>query len=167
VARFEEAVQVIRLLMSQERTTFTGRFYKLDDARLVPPPIQRPIPILIAAHRPRMLRIAARYADQWDTFAAIDGTATEGVEADVAARIGALDAACHEVGRDPNEVRRSTWATRAVLRTTDTYLDFVRRHRALGFTDFTTVLPAPPDSGVLERVAREIIPALRRGELGD
>jgi len=52
VDRFEEAVQIVSLLMSQERTTFTGRFYRLDDARLEPPPIQRPrIPILIAAHR--------------------------------------------------------------------------------------------------------------------
>jgi len=165
VARLEEAVQVIRLLMGQERTTFNGRFYRLDDARLVPAPVQRPIPILIAAHRPRMLRVAARYADQWDTFAAMDGTATEGVEADVAGRIAALDAACREVGRDPNEIRRSTWASGAVLRSTDAYLDFVRRHHALGFTDFTTVLPAPEHEPVLERVAREVIPALRSGGL--
>lgn len=167
VSRLEEAVRLIRLLMSQDRTTFTGRFYRADDARLRPPPVQRQIPILIAAHRPRMLRIAARYADQWDTFAAIDGTATEGVGADIASRIASLDAACHEIGRDPNEVRRSTWATRSALRSTDAYLDFVRRHRALGFTDFTTVGPAPEDAKVLERVARELIPALRTGELLD
>ena len=69
VDRFEEAVEVISLLMAQERTTFQGRYYQLDDARLEPRPLQQPrIPILIAAHRPRMLRIAARYADQWDTF---------------------------------------------------------------------------------------------------
>ncbi|MFL5652420.1 MAG: LLM class flavin-dependent oxidoreductase [Chloroflexota bacterium] len=102
VDRFEEAVQLISALMSQERTTFSGRFYRLDDARLRPPPIQRPrIPLLIAAHRPRMLRIAARYADQWDSFAAMPGTATDGVEAELAERIARLDAACREIGRDP------------------------------------------------------------------
>ena len=74
VDRFEEAVECISLLMGQERTTFHGRHYRLDDAQLEPRPVQQPrIPILIAAHRPRMLRIAARYADQWDTFAAIAG----------------------------------------------------------------------------------------------
>jgi alkanesulfonate monooxygenase SsuD/methylene tetrahydromethanopterin reductase-like flavin-dependent oxidoreductase (luciferase family) len=144
--------------------TFHGRHYRLDDAWLQPPPIQKPrIPILIAAHRPRMLRIAARYADQWDTFAAIPGTATEGVEADLADRISRLDQACREIGRDPAEIRRSTWATREVLRTPDTYVDFVRRHNVLGFTDFTTVLPAPEHAPVLRSVAEEIIPAMRAG----
>ncbi len=64
VDRFEEAVEIITLLMAQESTTFTGDHYRLADARLRPPPVQQPrIPILIAAHRPRMLRLAARYAD--------------------------------------------------------------------------------------------------------
>ena len=166
VDRFEEAVEMITLLMSQERTTFTGDHYRLDDARLRPPPVQRPrIPILIAAHRPRMLRLAARYADQWDTFAAMPGTATDGVEAEIAERIAQLDAECLAIGRDPNEIRRSTWATEEVLRSTDAYLEFVRRHRALGFTDFTTVRPAPDDRDVLRAVATEIIPAIRSGAI--
>lgn len=164
VDRFEEAIRIISQLMSQERTTFAGRFYRLEDARLQPPPIQRPrIPILIAAHRPRMLRIAARYADQWDTFAAIPGTATDGVEAELAERIGQLDDACRDIGRDPAEIRRSTWATSEVLRSVDRYLEFVGRHLRMGFTDFTTVLPAPGDEGVLRSVAEEVIPALRAG----
>jgi alkanesulfonate monooxygenase SsuD/methylene tetrahydromethanopterin reductase-like flavin-dependent oxidoreductase (luciferase family) len=164
VDRFEEAVQLISQLMGLERTTFAGRFYRLDDARLQPPPIQRPrIPILIAAHRPRMLRIAARYADQWDTFAAIPGTATEGVEAELAERIAQLDLACREIGRDPGEIRRSTWATNDALHSVEAYVDFVRRHRRVGFTDFTTVLPAPGDEAVLRSVAEEVIPALRAG----
>jgi len=162
VDRLEEAVELIGLLMGQERTTYRGRFYHTDDARLQPPPVQRPrIPLLIAAHRPRMLRIAARHADQWDTFAAIPGTATAGVEAELAERIARLDAACREIGRDPREIRRSTWATREVLRSTESYIDFVRRHQELGFTDFTTVLPAPEHDRVLRTIAREVIPALR------
>src|SRR5215207_8747771 len=99
VDRFEEAVELISLLMAQEQTTFDGRHYQLHDAHLEPRPVQEPrIPLLIAAHRPRMLRITARYADQWDTFGVIPGAATEGVETDVADRIAALDAACREIG---------------------------------------------------------------------
>ena len=166
VDRFEEAVELISLLMAQERTTYQGQYYQLDDARLVPPPVQRPrIPILIAAHRPRMLRIAARYADQWDTFGVIPGAATEGVETGLADRIAALDDACRTVGRDPADIRRSTWATSDALRSTDAYLDFVRRHQRLGFTDFSTVRPDPSDAGVLRRVATELIPELRAGRL--
>jgi alkanesulfonate monooxygenase SsuD/methylene tetrahydromethanopterin reductase-like flavin-dependent oxidoreductase (luciferase family) len=166
VDRFEEAVEVISLLMAQERTTFKGRHYQLDDAHLEPRPVQQPrIPILIAAHRPRMLRITARYADQWDTFGVIPGAATEGLETDVAERIAALDAACRAIGRDPAEIRRSNWATSEALRSTDAYLDFVRHHHRLGFTDFSTQRPEPGDKDVLRRVATEIIPELRAGRL--
>ena len=166
VDRFEEAVQLISLLMSQERTTFNGVHYRLADARLQPPPVQQPrIPILIAAHRPRMLRIAARYADQWDTFGAIPGTATDGVRAELGERIQLLDEACREIGRDPGEIRRSTWATREVLASTDAYLNFVRSHHRLGFTDFTTVMPAPEGMATFLKIAAEIIPALRAGDL--
>ena len=168
VDRFEEAVQLITMLMSQDRTTFEGKHYQLHDARLQPPPIQKPrIPILIAAHRPRMLRIAARYADQWDTFAALPGTATDGVEAQIAERISQLDAACRAIGRDPAEIRRSTWATRDVLRSPEAYLDYVRRHHRLGFTDFSTVAPAVEDLPVLRTIARDVIPELRAGRLLD
>jgi alkanesulfonate monooxygenase SsuD/methylene tetrahydromethanopterin reductase-like flavin-dependent oxidoreductase (luciferase family) len=165
VDRFEEAIRLISALMSQERTTFEGRFYRLDDARLQPPPIQRPrIPLLIAAHRPRMLRIAARYADQWDSFAATPGTATDGVEAELAERIAKLDAACREIGRDPAEIRRSTWATSDALRSVDAYRAFVGRHRRLGFTDFSTVMPAPGDEPILRTVATEVIPEIRAAQ---
>lgn len=166
VDRFEEAVEVITRLQAQERTTFEGRFYRLDDARLVPPPVQRPrIPLLIAAHRPRMLRIAARYADQWDSFAAMPGTATDGVDAELAERMAHLDAACVAVGRDPHEIRRSTWATREALDSVDAYLWYVRRHRALGFTDFSTVAPGPGQTGTLRTIATEIIPGIREGRI--
>ena len=163
VGRLEEAVQMLRLLMSQERTTFEGRYYRLDDAPLSPRPVQQPrIPLLIAAHRPRMLRIAARFADQWDTFANLAGTATDGVEAPVEDRIRALDDACRDVGRDPSEIRRSTWATGDALVSEAAYEAFVRSHHALGFTDFMTERPDPAHLGVLERVARERIPVLRQ-----
>jgi len=162
VDQFEEAVQVVSLLMGQARTTFNGHYYQLDDAPLEPRPVQQPgIPLLISAHRPRMLAIAARYADQWDTFAVTPGTATEGVEDDMAARIRRLDEACVKVGRDPATIRRSTWATGEVLESEERYLDFYRRHRALGFTDFITVLPEPANRHVLEAVAGTIIPTLR------
>lgn len=162
VGRLAEAVEMISLMMSQERTTFEGRYYRLDDAPLEPRPLQQPrIPILIAAHRPRMIRLAARYADQWDSFAAMPGTATDGVEAALAERIRELDAACRSIGRDPAQIRRSTWATGEVLRSEAAYRDYVTRHQRLGFTDFSTVMPAPGDLPVLHRIAADVIPELR------
>jgi len=165
VDRFAEAVELISLLMAHERTTYAGRYYQLDDAPLEPRPIQTPrIPILIAAHRPRMLRLAAAYADQWDTFAAIPDTATDGVETELAERIRYLDAACREIGRDPAEIRRSTWAkAEAALRNEGAYLDFVDQHRALGFTDFSTTAPSATQLPLLRHLAEQVIPALRTG----
>jgi alkanesulfonate monooxygenase SsuD/methylene tetrahydromethanopterin reductase-like flavin-dependent oxidoreductase (luciferase family) len=165
VDRFAEAVELISLLMAHERTTYAGRYYQLDDAPLEPRPIQQPrIPILIAAHRPRMLRLAAAYADQWDTFAAIPDTATDGVEAGLAERIRYLDAACREIGRDPAEIRRSTWAkAEAALKDEGAYLDFVNQHRALGFTDFSTTAPAAAQLPLLRHLAERVIPGLRTG----
>lgn len=166
VDRFEEAVELITRLMDGSSVTVHGHHYRLDDARLRPLPIQRPrIPLVIAAHRPRMLRLAARFADQWDTFAAMAGTATDGVAADLAARMAQLDDACRVIGRDPAEIRRSTWTTRDALRSVEAYLDFVRRHHRMGFTDFSTVAPAPSDLPVLRSIAADVIPELRAGRL--
>jgi alkanesulfonate monooxygenase SsuD/methylene tetrahydromethanopterin reductase-like flavin-dependent oxidoreductase (luciferase family) len=167
VDRFAEAVEMISLLMSQPRTTFHGQHYRLDDAPLEPRPIQQPrIPILIAAHRPRMLRLAARFADQWDTFATLPGTATDGVSASIEERIRSLDDACREIGRDPAEIRRSTWARSAALESDEIYAGFVDRHRLLGFTDFSVVAPAAGAEAVLRRVAEGVIPELRQAGAG-
>lgn len=169
VDRFAEAVELISLLMAHERTTYAGRFYHLDDAPLEPRPIQSPrIPILIAAHRPRMLRLAAAYADQWDTFAAMPDTATDGVETELAERIRYLDDACRAIGRDPAEIRRSTWApAAAVLKSEAVYVDFVTRHQALGFTDFSTTTPAAAQMPLLRHLAEHVIPHLRGGPNAD
>jgi hypothetical protein len=110
-----------------------------------------------------MLRIAARFADQWDTFAEMPGTATDGVTSDLAERVQALDAACRSVGRDPARIRRSTWAPAAALASEATYRDFVARHVAMGFTDLTTVLPARGDWPTVRHIAETVIPELRAG----
>ena len=162
VDRLEEAIQMITLLMTQERTTFEGHHYKLDDAPLEPKPVQRPrIPLLIAAHRPRMIRLAARYADKWDTFPEMPGTATDGVDEGIEERVRRFDAACRNAGRDPATIRRSTWAEATVASDEAAYRDFVHRHARLGFTDFATVLPDARRLPALRWIAREVIPELR------
>jgi hypothetical protein len=55
VSRFEEALAIITALLSGDSVTFSGRYYRMEEAALLPPP-QRPIPILVAGKAPRMLR---------------------------------------------------------------------------------------------------------------
>jgi alkanesulfonate monooxygenase SsuD/methylene tetrahydromethanopterin reductase-like flavin-dependent oxidoreductase (luciferase family) len=162
VDRLEEAVRIIRLLMDEGHGSFDGRYYRLDDAYLVPRPVQEPrIPLLIAAHRPRMLAIAARYADQWDTFAEMPGASTEGVGEDVADQLVRLDDACRAVGRDPATIRRSLWTRRDALRSEESYVDFIERSRAAGFTDFSVDGPLADDWPMVRRIAQDVLPGLR------
>jgi F420-dependent oxidoreductase-like protein len=66
--RFEEACAVLVGLLSQETTTFEGRFYRLDAARCEPKPLQRPHPPICVGGNgeQRTLRTAARFAQHWN-----------------------------------------------------------------------------------------------------
>ncbi|MGH8979629.1 MAG: TIGR03560 family F420-dependent LLM class oxidoreductase [Acidimicrobiales bacterium] len=100
--RFEEGVEVIHRLLTQETTTFSGRYYQLTDARCEPKAVQRPRPpIVIGGRGPtRTLRTVARFADQWDM------TFPETPE-----QWRALDEVlvghCEAIGRDQSTIRRS------------------------------------------------------------
>jgi alkanesulfonate monooxygenase SsuD/methylene tetrahydromethanopterin reductase-like flavin-dependent oxidoreductase (luciferase family) len=100
VARFEEALQIIGPLLRGERLTFAGRYHRVRDAKLLPPP-DRPIPILVAGNRPRMLRLTARYADAWNTawFGLPDQRLRQ--------RLAGMHAALQAEGRDPATLRRT------------------------------------------------------------
>lgn len=66
VGRFAEALEIVARLLRGERLTFEGRYHRLPHAALVPPPA-RQIPVLVAARRPRMIGLTARWADAWNT----------------------------------------------------------------------------------------------------
>lgn len=116
--RFQEGAEVIcRLLRSPEPVDFRGRFFQLKGATLRPRP-QRPggPPLLIGGNGPRQtLRIAARYADEWNAtmvpperfqrltaqlneYLAQEGRPPEQVRRSLMTRL--------VFGRDPAEVRR-------------------------------------------------------------
>jgi F420-dependent oxidoreductase-like protein len=98
--RFEEACAIITSLFRNERTTFAGEYYTLDDAPLVPRPIQTPIPLMVGGGgEKRTMRIAAQYADQWNYW---------GTPEVIARKLAVLDAHCTDLGRDPKQIARST-----------------------------------------------------------
>ncbi len=66
VARFEEAISVMKALWTEERATLAGEFWKLDGARMEPKPLQKPhIPILFGGHAEAPLRRAVKLGDGW------------------------------------------------------------------------------------------------------
>lgn len=96
VDRFEEALQIITPLLREGVVTFHGLHLEAVEAELLPRgPRPAGPPILIAAFGPRMLRLAARYADLWNT-AWYGHAGDELRDAEVAVR-----QACIDAGRDP------------------------------------------------------------------
>ena len=63
--KFEEQVEVLRLLWTKPLVTFHGRWHDIEDAGLNPLPVQRPIPLWFGGHHDRVLRRVARLADGW------------------------------------------------------------------------------------------------------
>jgi probable F420-dependent oxidoreductase len=65
VARFREEVALIRALWSEERVTFHGRFYEINDEAMSPQPVQKPLPLWMGVGHPTAVRRAAELADGW------------------------------------------------------------------------------------------------------
>jgi len=61
-ARLREAVELMRLLWSQERVTFDGQYYQCTDATVYDRP-ERPVPVYVAAGGPVVARYAGRAGD--------------------------------------------------------------------------------------------------------
>ncbi len=167
VTRFDEAIQIIRSLLADERTTFEGDCYRILDAPADPKPIQSPLPLLVGTGSPRMLRITARYADEWNTWGAPEMAGE---------RSGLLAAACETVDRDPSTLARSVqalvfmtdndaatkrvlsgdMASRSIAGSTDQLVDAIGQYAALGFDELMV-----PDF-TLGETAAERVDAFRR-----
>ena len=99
LARLDEACQVIKALYTQKISNFSGRYYQLENARLEPKPLQDPMPLLVGGAGEKVtLRIAAKYADEWNYW---------GDVATMKRKCGILDRHCADVGRDPADIERS------------------------------------------------------------
>jgi probable F420-dependent oxidoreductase len=142
VSRFEEAIQIVRSMLAEESTTFHGAYYDITDAPCDPKPVQSPLPLLVGTRSPRMLRITARHADEWNTW---------GSPEQAAGHRAALIETCDKVGRDPATVRTSVNALvdldgsapppgrASLFGSAQQLVDQFGRYAELGFDEF--VLP--------------------------
>ncbi|HEY4702264.1 MAG TPA: LLM class flavin-dependent oxidoreductase [Streptosporangiaceae bacterium] len=140
VSRFEEAIAIVRSMLADDTTTFAGKFYNFTDAPADPKPVQAPLPLLVGTRGPRMLRITARHANEWNTWHAPD----------LADRIQALAEACEKTGRDPATMSRSVNALidldgsappsgRTLAGSAQQLIDQLGQYAGLGFDEF--ILP--------------------------
>jgi len=98
--RLEEAVQIIRAMWTQERTTFDGQYYRIREAYCNPKPLQKPHPpIMVGGGGEReTLRIVAKYADACNIF---------GSPETVRRKLDVLREHCKSVGRDYDTILKT------------------------------------------------------------
>jgi alkanesulfonate monooxygenase SsuD/methylene tetrahydromethanopterin reductase-like flavin-dependent oxidoreductase (luciferase family) len=136
VSRFAEAFEIVRRLLGGERVTLAGRFWRIEDAVLLPAPSARPR-LMVGSNGPRMLRLTVPHVDAWNTWYEGYGNSAEGF----AALDATITAAARDAGRDPAEIARSA----CVLVVLD---------RAAGERPITP--DAPPLEGTSEQLAERL-----------
>jgi hypothetical protein len=104
-----------------------------------------------------MLRLAAQYADRWNSY----GTAAE-----IRDRNARLDEACAAIGRDPNDIIRSLYGWTIPMgadpwSSPDAFVDIVGRYREAGMSEFLMEAPHEEQFSVMERIASDVLPGLR------
>jgi alkanesulfonate monooxygenase SsuD/methylene tetrahydromethanopterin reductase-like flavin-dependent oxidoreductase (luciferase family) len=168
VARFREVVEIIDQCFRSRVTSYEGQYFHLRDAVMNPSPIQQPRPpITIAAVKPVMLKIAARYADAWNFVPGEWDTPPNKMLQRTTRKNQLLDGYCEEIGRDPQTIRRSLLVFGAEARTAfnsvDTFETIVRNYQEVGITEFIFYYPLTEEQiPVFTQIAREVIPRLRK-----
>jgi alkanesulfonate monooxygenase SsuD/methylene tetrahydromethanopterin reductase-like flavin-dependent oxidoreductase (luciferase family) len=170
VARFAEFVELVDLLLRQQVTSYDGTYFRCTEAETIPGPVQQPRPPLtIAAHGPKMLAIAARFADGWSSWGGYGVETEADFYAVTARRCEQFDELVERHGRDPRSIRHSLvcFPPLTPWESPGYFTDMVGRFRSFGIDEFVLYWPGswrpdvPHERGVLEQVAAEVMPALR------
>jgi alkanesulfonate monooxygenase SsuD/methylene tetrahydromethanopterin reductase-like flavin-dependent oxidoreductase (luciferase family) len=161
VDRYEEAVALLDRYLSHDESSFAGTHFRVTGAFNRPAPVQRPRPPLVmGAHGPRMLKLVARYADTWNSYAPPE---------ELARRNAHLTELCEEIGRDPAEIKRSMfygvnmapeddpWAS------PDAFAEYIGRYAEAGMQEFILQAPKSGDLRMMERIAADVITQMRAG----
>jgi len=146
--RFEEQVIVLSTLLQGEPIDHAGPHYPTVVPAMSQPVQRHRPPLVLAAHGPRGLRLAARFADGWNCFggqsyAGPDRPFAEAV-AETRRLLRGLDAACAEAGRDPATITRSILAFRVrpdPLSSLDCFDEYVGVYAELGIDEITFYWP--------------------------
>ena len=143
VDAFEEAVQILRGLLTTDGFTFEGEHFQVRDATLRPRPVQQPHPPIWigASGEKRMMPIAARYADVWHSW---------GTPESMTGKSQRLSAMAEAAGRDPGAITRAS--SRSLEDDVDTIAANVEAWEKAGFEYLVCGWPAEGRAAV-ERFA--------------
>jgi F420-dependent oxidoreductase-like protein len=154
----EEQLQVVLGHWAEQRFDFSGEHYRLDGLDALPKPVQRPRPHVIMGGNagPRSARMAAAYADEYNTaFPSLD---------DIAVRWTAVERACEAAGREPLSF---SIMTTVIVGESDADLRArVRRVAERVGGDADALLADPPESWVLGTLGEAAEQLRRRAAAG-
>lgn len=171
VARFPDYVEVVQRLLTNEKSSYDGPFFKAKGAIMNPRPVQSPRPpITIAALGPKMMRIAAKYADNWNSLSFADNF--EAQLAETKDRVARMQDYLTDAGRDPATVRfsyqmfdpasRASGGAITYYGSDNRFLDMAEALIELGISELGPYYPALesqyPD---FDRMAQKLIPELK------
>lgn len=149
--RFDEGVEAVVSLLSQETSTLDGTYVQLRDARCEPKPVQRPHPPIVIGGNGarRTLRTVARFAQQWNS--------TAGIEHWPAIR-ATLDERCAEIGRDAASIECSVNLRYDPSRAAEALAETAAAFAEAGADIGVVYLPVPHTPAVLEPIAEALRP---------
>jgi len=110
IERMKEAVEIIKKMWTEEKASYKGKHYKINEAVCEPKPVQKPHPpITIGGGGEKLtLKVTAQYADRYD-FGYLPSLELYKHKLEV------LENYCRAVGRDPQEIEKSCWPGGQVL----------------------------------------------------
>ncbi|MFP6814272.1 MAG: TIGR03560 family F420-dependent LLM class oxidoreductase [Pseudomonadales bacterium] len=180
----EEAAQIIRQMLTQDRTNFSGKHYQVDNASCLPKPVQERLPIWIGGvGEKRTLKLVADFADGWNAaylspqeFARVNEVLNHWCE-DESRDPSSLKRAVNvmfNLGMDDNDLKRqhesfsADWgemagrvAEGALLCTPDRAVDRILEYVAAGADEINIALRAPWNEEALDVYLTDIMPKVR------
>lgn len=144
--RFDEACAIIHGMLTQETTTFSGKYFRVTNARNNPPPIQKPQPrwCIGGNGETRTFPNVVKYADHWN-YAAFD------LEGFVKKR-AALHRQCRAAGRDPATIMTSIHQP-VDVQALDDLPERIQAFEAAGLDLMIFYIPPPHTTPILDRLA--------------
>jgi F420-dependent oxidoreductase-like protein len=186
LAQLEEAVQLIRLLWMEEKASFAGKYYRLENACFAPKPVQQPLKLWIGgAGEKKLLRIVAQHADGWNMLFGYPLPT-------VKKKLEVLQRHCDTAKRDFSKIEKSLFIVACVVEheeelsrrvaevakalgsggllqtaqnsgtagTPERVAETLRGYQALGFDYFIAMFPYKQDREMLQRFAETVVPLL-------
>ncbi len=157
VDQLKDALEIARRLWTEDRATYHGKHYRVDGAVCAPKPAQRPHPpIWIGGAKPRVMRLAVRYADGFD----LGRHGRDGRDLAPEEMVQAFTE-LEEMERAAKRERplmRSHWSSSVLEGDGDRLLDKIDGYARAGLDQYLCAFPRDRAAEMIERSATALIP---------